>query len=256
MSEPGSDLPGTLWAGITGGKDSIVAAHVLSKAGKLAGCFSLVTGIGDPENENRLREVCLSQGWKFEAYSTTESYDGIVRANGFPGPGAHRWMVTRLKGRALRQFKARHPGEWIATGVREKESQRRSLQAAEFSEWEGIKVWAPIFSWTTGRVWSYIRDNNLPIAPCFFSIGHPDCDCGAMAQEGEIARLEKCRPAVAARIHALEAQLDADNRVDPRYRRWGNREPGQMVGWKGQRSLDDEWLEANFCSSCSLGDSP
>src|SRR3990167_2005724 len=137
------------WAMVSGGKDSISLAHLLSNRDELEGVFHIDTGIAAPDVGPFVEMTCKRKGWPLEIVRTPKSYEWLVSKFGFPGPGGHIYAVTYLKGRAIRQFRKLHPGAILASGVRRNESVRRMGNAKAIQRLEGLEVHAPILDWST-----------------------------------------------------------------------------------------------------------
>ena len=87
---------------VSGGKDSLTAAHVLDTAGKLIACVALETGISTPDWKEFVIKTCSDRGWPLEFYATDEKYEDFVRKYGFPGPSKHAWIMQKLNGEHIR----------------------------------------------------------------------------------------------------------------------------------------------------------
>ena len=101
----------------SGGYDSLVATHlsmmlISDTLRKYASHFGdrlpfphvlhINTNIGVPETREYVRNVAHGCGWHYLEYTTPESYEATCLRYGFPGPGQHSTMYSRLKERALR----------------------------------------------------------------------------------------------------------------------------------------------------------
>lgn len=249
MSVP-SPPPEKFWVLFSGGKDSATAAHLLHSEGRLAGVVHIDTGIAIPELRSFVMEVCDVQGWPLEIIKTTAVYEELVLKWGFPGYAQHGVFMSWLKGRAIRIFKKRHPGEALASGVRRFESNRRLRQAEEWSRLEGVLCHAPIYRWRTFRVWDYVTTHGLPRSPCYETLGiSGDCICGAFAARGEVEAIRKHYPEVAKRIEDLERKVALAGCV--RNRKcwkwgWGNGNVGFAAGEK------QATLENFLCGGCQI----
>ena len=132
------------YAMISGGKDSMTACHYIASKGCLAGCVFFDTGIC--ANETRAFVESIKE-YSVEIIPTPERYEWFVWKFGFPHYKGHEWVKNHIKGRALRQFKAKHEGEelTLASGTRRYESKRRRMLAKPLSEWEGVSVISPLY---------------------------------------------------------------------------------------------------------------
>ena len=94
---------------------------------------------------------------------------------------------------------------------------------------EGMKFFAPIYSWTTKQVYDYIRDNKLELSPTYETLHMSgDCLCGAFAQQGESQLLYTFHIELAEVIMGLEKKYGGH---------WGN--GTSITGSSKQANLDD-----------------
>lgn len=205
------------YALLSGGKDSMTLAHVLTLADSLIACVAFDTGISVPEWRPFIEETCQKQGWPLIMLRAEDSrflggaitYEALVRRFGFPGPGLHGYFMTYLKGRCLAQFRKEHPGVLVASGVRQGESRRRFRNTKEWSVMEGQPLWAALYDWTTPEVWDYVRVHNLTRSPAYTTLGiSGDCLCGAFAQSHEREVIRDVYPTVDARLVSLEKEVE------------------------------------------------
>ena len=173
----------------------------------LAACVTIRTGIAAPDWFPCIQKSCHQYGWPLEVYTTTADYDALVRQYGFPGPGLHGIFMNYLKGRAIREFKKAHPAACLASGVRKDESARRFRQTREWSIFEGVPVWAPIWNWTTKETWQYFNDHGFVRSPAYAVLCiSGDCLCGAFASPGEREMIASVYPHENARLNRLEIE--------------------------------------------------
>jgi len=238
-----AECPRKLWCLLSGGKDSMTTAHVLASENRLAGCAFLDTGIAAPDVRPFVEAECDRRGWPLEVYRTPAVYEDLVLKFGFPGPGMHGLVMNYLKGRGIRRFKAAHPGEALASGVRRAESSRRFRNTKPESIMERVRVYAPIFDWTTERVWAYLRANDLPVSPAYKTLHlSGDCLCGSFADRSEVHMIRTFYPELAERIEALERRAA---RTGLKRRRWGGGAGGP--GFSAREST----IESFVCGGCA-----
>lgn len=225
---------------LSGGKDSCTTAKVLENADRLLGCVALGTGISTPDWRDFVIDLCRKRSWPLEFHHTEEKYDDLVRKYGFPGPGKHNMFMNYLKGRAVEEFRRKHPSGILASGVRSDESDRRRVNTKPVSFWERVPILAPIYDWTTDRVWEFFRANGFTRAPAYQTLMiSGDCLCGAFAAQGEAQALRLGYPEIADRFDALGREI-ADNH--PTRCEWG-------WGWKEKRRRKTA-KEATICPEC------
>jgi 3'-phosphoadenosine 5'-phosphosulfate sulfotransferase (PAPS reductase)/FAD synthetase len=225
---------------VSGGKDSLSTAQVLADADRLLGCVALSTGISTPDWRDFVIDTCRARGWPLEFHHTDQSYDDLVREYGFPGPGRHPKFMDRLKGRAVREFKRKHPNGILASGTRRDESGRRKVMAKPFGVWEGVPILAPIYDWTTDETWEFFNANGFTRAPAYQTLMvSGDCLCGAFAVQGEAQALRLCYPQIADRFDAIGREIKD---AFPKRCQWG-------WGWQEKRGSKSA-REAALCQEC------
>jgi phosphoadenosine phosphosulfate reductase len=225
---------------LSGGKDSLSTAQVLANADRLLGCVALGTGISTPDWRDFVIDTCTKRGWPLEFHHTTSDYVELVRKFGFPGPGMHQKFMSHLKGRAIREFRRKHPSGVLASGVRKDESKRRFVNTKPVSFWENVPILAPIYDWTNEKVWEFFHANDFTRAPAYQTLMiSGDCLCGAFAVQGEAAALRLGYPDVADRFDALGREI---HDAFPKRCKWG-------WGWD-QRREGKSAREAAVCAEC------
>jgi hypothetical protein len=203
-----------VWSLFSGGDDSLATAIVTSQAKDFCGCLHIDTGIGIPETQAFVIETCQRQGWPLKIYRAKDcgqDYEALAVRYGFPGPGAHFRMYTRLKERPLRVFLREHKTHRrdrivLSTGIRRHESQRR-MGKTEPVRREGVKVWAnPLYEWSKFDCLDAIGGvARNPVSELLHMSG--ECLCGAFAKPGELKEIQCWYPPVAERIHQLEQRV-------------------------------------------------
>ncbi len=264
----------------SGGHDSHTACHVASQHPQFDGTVRHIeTGIGSVITRQHVDEVSDLHGWTLKVYKSPDTYEQFVRSRGFPGPGMHQWAYVRLKERCVRQIMQKRGKTILLTGCRRDESTRRMghvepLKIGE-REWKQVaaknipaakrrgeeirrhkngKDWqrlafvnrnrfwtAPCFDWTSDEQAAYMAEHDLPKNPLKLSLGMSgECFCGAFASPGELDRIRRHAPDVAAEIDRLAVIARECGTHD----KWGTRPPKEM-GLVGVKS-------GPLCSSCDL----
>lgn len=214
------------YALLSGGKDSWSVVKVLEQADRLLGCIALGTGISTPEWRDFLIDECRKRGYPLEFHHTPEKYEDFVRRWGFPGPAKHPAIMDRLKGRAIREFRRKHPNGVLASGTRKNESNRRFVNAKPISVWEGAPIIAPIYDWTNDETWAFFHKHGFTRAPAYQTLMvSGDCLCGSFAVQGEAAALRLGYPKIADRFDALGKEIAERH---PTRCKWG-------WGWQERR---------------------
>lgn len=238
----------------SGGNDSTTLAHLFRHTATHA--IHANTTIGIEQTRQYVRDTCNDWGLPLIESRADHTYRemvlGLVKtktgedvwAGGFPGPGAHSLMYTRLKERAL--DKARHElgiansqtkAAVFIAGRRRQESERRA--DIPLHEDDGSVIWvSPIALWTKPDLMTYrLMHGDVPVnevAELIHMSG--ECLCGAYAKPGELDEIGYWYPEVKAEIKALEAEVAAAGIESP-WSRWGH---GQGKPSKSGR----------LCSSC------
>lgn len=224
----------------SGGNDSTTLAHLMLPLASHA--IHANTGIGIEATRQFVRDTCKTWGLPLiEKHPPPGStYREMVLEHGFPGPGMHWKMYTRLKERCLDQARAdlitnpRHQRVMFIAGRRREESKRRAT--VPLYEVDGSAIWAsPIAMWTKLDLLTYREMFNVPrnrVSEALCMSG--ECLCGAFAAPGEINEIGLWFPEVRAEIEALEADVRAAGHLEP-VNRWGH---GQGVPSKSGRMCD------------------
>lgn len=257
IAEAMSYNPVAIYAGYSGGDDSLPLAHYCTST--IPGCkiFHANTGIGVERTRIHVRETCAHFGWDLTEVRAKEDcgqdYDELVKAHGFPGPGHHAKMYQRLKGRCVRELARRSKKKYtrqkimILTGIRQDESVRRMGYGDRVVNLEESVIWVnPFYWWKKADFMAYIAKHNLPRNPVSQALGMSgECLCGAFAHPGEKALIRIVCPETADRIDRLEIEVRA---------------AGHDWGWEGrpptakQKALKKQMQFMPFCVGCEKMD--
>jgi len=186
--------PNRIFAGFSGGTDSLMATHFLHQLRSDVAALHINTGIGMKRTRQYVQEMSSSQGWDLEEYKAKENghdYDEMVRGNvkgvpgGFPGPPLHTLYYRHLKERQLDQAHRDHKGQYggkimMVTGIRADESEIRAGYDSQVTEQNGV-VWVSIiYDVTAQQKQKYIDLHDLntnPVSDVYGMSG--ECLCGA-----------------------------------------------------------------------------
>ena len=243
------------YALFSGGHDSLVSTHKMMLAGETGTVLHIDTGIGIPETREYVERVCEEQGWPLKVVSSDFDYEGIVTEYGFPGPGVHIIMYSKLKERALRKVARWHDDKpHFYTGVRKQESERRFRTLTDRVQEAGQWVWhAPILHHSQEDVDNWIDRVGLPRSPVKETFHHSgECLCGAFGNRTEeLVLLEAHYPETADRIKSLEEAVREEYGADDPRSWWGH---GGMAD-PDLRALLAEYDDAQMvlCASCESG---
>lgn len=274
--------PNAVFAGFSGGDDSLMTTHLLHQMlPERARTAHINTGIGFETTRKYVRDICEKREWRLEEVHAKEDcgqdYDEIVRGNctcagGFPGPAAHQppnsYIYDRLKGRAVLQLHREWKGEYggkilLVTGIRKDESDRRMGYDDSVIDpdpaFSGV-IWVnPIYYVSAAERDQYIDRHGLQRNPVSRLIGSSgECLCGAFDEDGQ--RLEELRAEceLLGEMDLYERIASLQKEVHDRYPwRWDERPPewfaeaqnGQL-GLEGLPSSGDQNRVARMCVGC------
>lgn len=241
----------------SGGKDSMVTAHIASQMPEFVGLGHVRTNTGPAadRHSNQALAIASQFGWPVIERSPSEHFAGLVAQFGLPGPAVHTWMYIRLKERAIRKISSasRKPKERIvyATGIRRAESAKRAKVAAETTVVTENEYWVnPIINWSDADVIEYINFHGLRVP----HMGHSlDCFCGAYAtpEERELIKIE--HPDQYEYILVLEEIARAGRKIQVLERR-NNIIPEQFCKWGHGMNLNDIRNDCktkiSLCTTC------
>lgn len=216
--------PEGYFVGFSGGKDSQVLLELIKRAGVKYKAYYSVTTNDPPQNVRFIREHYPEVIF----LHPKENFYKLIEKKGLPT------MMIRYCCDILKEQNG--AGRVVLTGVRREESVRRakyndvrvisrrkehvdrtkkySIDTIEANEHRCIKgkdkiMVSPILSWTTEDVWGFIRENNLPINPCYENGGRVGCMICPYAKGEEIEKYESQYPKVKETvIKALQKYLD------------------------------------------------
>ena len=242
------------YALFSGGHDSLVSTHKAMEHGNAEKVIHLDTGIGVPQTQEFVVDVCERYGWGYEIVSSNHDYEEIVLENQFPGPAVHIIMYSKLKERALRIVARRHDDKPVyVTGVRKHESEARFKNVTPEQE-DTSWIWqANIHDFTRDDVEAYIDRHGLPRSPVKQKYHHSgECLCGAFGNRAEeLVILEAHFPETAERIKELEAKVQDRHGTDDPRSYWGH---GGMSSVDLRALLaDNDETQMMLCASCESG---
>ncbi|WP_110642496.1 phosphoadenosine phosphosulfate reductase family protein [Salinicola sp. CPA57] len=250
--------PTAIFALFSGGHDSLTCTHVAAEilGDRLTGVAHIDTGIGIPETQQFVRDVCNVYHWPLSIYRAVDNayadgtpnpqvYEDIVLEHGFPGAPAHQFMYTRLKQRQVERLVRDHRGKrgnkvMLITGVRREESRRRMGHVQPVNVQKGGQVWvAPVLNMTSQDQHDYMAAHALPRNPVKEKLCMSgECLCGAYAHPGELSEIAYWYPDVADRIRKLEQAVLAKH--------------GRTNGWEGRDDdfKDNRQMFMPLCVGC------
>lgn len=246
-----------LYAGFTGGKDSVVVSHFLHDNFPSAckGCIFAKTGIGLKETEDFVKDYCTKMGWNLIIVEPKpeESYRAIVKKYGFPSMSVHSTIMRKLKMIPIRRkmYELEDIGitPALISGVRKRESKRRFINAKKEIHKDHIWYVSPMIHKSDSWMYAYFTQYKLERSPVYQKLHiSGDCLCGCFSDKSEAKLLEMFYPELAAIISELEEEIKDDPNIPHEYKTWGNQH-GIMEVVK-QDTLDSYAEEAS-CYECS-----
>lgn len=237
--------PKKIFALLSGGHDSLTAtaaAYAILEE-EINGVIHIDTGIGIPETQQFVIDVCRDNNWPLTIYRAAENtkadgspdpmiYDDIVIKNGFPGPAAHRIMYAKLKQRQIRRAVREHKEKFsdkimFISGVRLAESTRRMGNVKEVHQ-DGAQIWvSPMLEFGDNDQARLMKEWAIPRNPVKDKLCMSgECLCGAFAQKGELAEIKIWYPQVAQRIEDLQIKVAAAGHVGS----WEENKPKRAKG--------------------------
>jgi 3'-phosphoadenosine 5'-phosphosulfate sulfotransferase (PAPS reductase)/FAD synthetase len=237
--------PVAIFAGFSGGNDSIVATHfACTEFG--AAAVHANTMIGVEKSREHARRTAAKYGWQFMEHKSESNgppkthadrktpfdqgtlptgkwqdgntaYEEFVFNFGMPGPGQHGRMYIILKERAFDAFKRNAKlGKkntdcvMFVTGIRHDESAIRAGYKRDTQK-VGGSVWVNPFYWQTKTDFElYRQEFGLPRNPVTDVIGiSGECLCGTMGTRAELDLIEKIEPQTRQYIEGLESKCES-----------------------------------------------
>lgn len=215
-----------LWACFSGGHDSLVSTYITSKHRFFKGVLHLDTGIGLPQTQKYVIDVCDRYGWDLKIYRANENlkkgeipnyqfYEELVMRFGFPNANSHQIMYQRLKGYSVDRFRRdqKAAGRWataFTTGIRWQESRRREKYQGEYfvkKSGKNIMI-CPILNFSDQDREDFIREHGLPKNPIYkYYCKSGECLCGAYASRQELLDIEKISPETYDRLMNIESHV-------------------------------------------------
>lgn len=213
----------------SGGDDSLVLLNLFGP--HVDGVVYVNTGTGIPETTEFVRETVAATGLELHELHPPLSFEQVFLEDpiidGLPGPGMHRIAYSRLKERALRQFRRDHHLKgrqriMFLTGIRHDESVKRMGYGKTIVDREGRVVWVNSIYWLTRderNEYLALKDiTRNPVSEHLHISG--ECLCGCFAKPGELEEIAFFYPDVAVRIRAWQ---DRATELGLTYCEWGKR---------------------------------
>lgn len=236
--------PVAIFAGFSGGNDSIVTTHFACEEFGAA-AFHANTLIGLEESRVYARKKAEQYGWHFVEYKAEASgppkkhkdgtpfdeitlplgkwidgdtaYEEFCFNFGIPGPGMHPRMYQRLKERSFKLVKRDakkgykfRDSVMFVTGIRHDESTIRAGYKKDTQKMDS-SIWVSPFYWQTKVDFElYRQEFNLSRNPVSDIIGiSGECLCGTMGSRDELELVGKINPETKKYIESLESRCES-----------------------------------------------
>jgi 3'-phosphoadenosine 5'-phosphosulfate sulfotransferase (PAPS reductase)/FAD synthetase len=278
--------PVAIFAGFSGGNDSVVVTHfACTEFG--AAAIHCNTLIGIEESHEHARTTAARYGWHYMEkaampygppkkhkagprkgmdYDLTTlptggwqdgetAYEEFCFNFGMPGPGQHPRMYQRLKERLFFRFrkeakqgKNRLSTVMFVTGIRHDESSRRAGYQRAVQK-QGGSIWVNPFYWQDKVDFELYRDEyGLPRNPVSDIVGiSGECLCGTMGSRDELDLFDRVNPSVRPYINSLEDKCESLGLPC----KWATRPPKPCTSTEVQLSLfGDEPTFQPACVGC------
>lgn len=240
--------PVMAFALVSGGNDSSVLLDVAAKwwqdnrpPVRLIGVH-INTGTGVPETSRFATSLIGEYRLPCEEMHPPTPFRDLVLGKdptfpaGFPGPGSHFLIYSRLKDRCVEQLLRNHRTRRgqrfiLLTGIRNAESRRRMGYGVAVDR-RGGQVWVnPLLEWSNADMGRYRQLFDLPVNEVATHLHMSgECLCGAFAAPGELDMIAMFYPEVAAGLRALEDEARA---LGIPACKWGQRPPGSKASASG-----------------------
>ena len=205
---------------LSGGKDSVVAAHMAYPAlnqnyQKRPVVVYLDTGqVRLDAQRIYVEQLCDHYGWQLWTLRTHENYTQTVQKDGHPGANQHSTIQNKLKGRQRGKLSTVSGDAHFITGIRWDESDNRAgTPKAHYDE--GTRGWyyKPIAHMSEADLDTYIAEHDIPENPLWDAHHPTDCFCGAMGSPEELIEAEANGfEAFAQRIREIEESVEFHDR--------------------------------------------
>jgi 3'-phosphoadenosine 5'-phosphosulfate sulfotransferase (PAPS reductase)/FAD synthetase len=206
----------------SGGKDSTVALHLALRAwdSNPPKVVFVDTGITLPETLAYVEKI--SADWNLNLVTLKPRIDfwAYVEKNGFPF--FHRlWCRRLLKMTPIRRFLNRLPGWKVnVLGIRRRESTQRmksKFYDKPFRRHTKLKhtyILLPVLDWSEEQVNAYLKQNNIPVNPCYEYFGTSGCYfCPFVTNPRHYLALKKRHPRLFDKLLQAEKKIRSNWKV-------------------------------------------
>lgn len=204
----------------SGGKDSLVALHMMKKILKrMSRRLTVIhtdTGISTPGNRDYVVATCEKLNVRLVLLSPRENYFTLVKRWGFPTL-TRRWCKWQLKVMPVKRFLDTRDRSKVllVDGVRGAESWiKRRMNHQRIGPLTTMHnvlrcpVFHPIYDWSNEAVEKYVQKNELEVNPLYSSYGKAfDCWCSVYKRPSDLVMLKFNHPSMFQDLIGLEQSL-------------------------------------------------
>jgi len=199
----------------SGGKDSLVALD-LARRVRIKKAVFCDTTVEFDETRKFVEDVGAFYGMDIDVVRAPIAFFEMVKHVGFPSR-ILRWCCDVFKFGPLSNYAVSEDLYGFVTGLRMKESDKRSrYKILDNNPLVPVKQINPILEWSDDDVWSYIKDNSLPINPLYKHFDRIGCWCCPFRTDEDWKKIKKIFPERACSFEKLLDDFAVRMKVDDR----------------------------------------
>ena len=199
----------------SGGKESMVMAHLFSKLGIECNLLFVATGMDQPDDVSFFHGVVVPWSRQYEGFhlhiftQDSSRFLALARENGALS-AKNPWCRTEIKMPLKRKATSAIYGDqyFVAyEGSRKYETNyRRRYATVNFPRNYPNQIWVhPIADWTGLEVWLYLLDNRLPVNPVYLKgFQKTTCWCCPLVQPYHLERSRALYPELWALLDRMD----------------------------------------------------
>ncbi|MBI3813161.1 MAG: phosphoadenylyl-sulfate reductase [Nitrospinae bacterium] len=144
------------------GAEDVAMIDMIAKIKPGARVFTLETGYLFPETHDVIKRIKEKYNIKLETYAPSESVDEFEKKYGKLYDTDTDKCCSVRKIEPLNRAIADNLDAWITGIKRDQSHTRANTKKIEVDKKFNLVKFNPIADWTSGQVWAYIRENNVP----------------------------------------------------------------------------------------------